>query len=177
LRKAKHQQRARFGLRNPARAQIKERHIVQLTDRGAVRAGDVVGVDFKLRLGVDFGQRREQQVMAGLTRGNFLCVFAHQHLTAEDSPAVAAGQAFVEFVAGGVRCRVVDAGLMVDVLAGAGIEQAVQHHLATRRAEFGVDIEPGQTAAKGQGMTGNARIAANAEPQIADVDRAARFGL
>ena len=48
----------RPGLRDAARAQIEERRVVELAGGRAVAALDVVGVDLKLRLGVDLGAGR-----------------------------------------------------------------------------------------------------------------------
>ena len=57
-----------LGLVEAPGSQIKERGFVQLTDRRPVRALDVVGVNFKLRLGIDFRALRQEQVMVGLAR-------------------------------------------------------------------------------------------------------------
>jgi hypothetical protein len=48
-----HQNRARFADAKPSRAQVKHGRVVQLADRCAVRALDVVGEDLELGLRVD----------------------------------------------------------------------------------------------------------------------------
>ena len=56
--KARSSMRAGFILGDAAAAQVGERHRVELADRRAVRALDVVGVDLQIRLGVDLGLLR-----------------------------------------------------------------------------------------------------------------------
>ena len=54
--------------RDAAGAQIEQRRLVEVADRGAMAAFDVVGEDFELGLGVDRGAPAEQQVAAELLR-------------------------------------------------------------------------------------------------------------
>jgi len=60
---------------NAARAQIKNGFLVQLSNRRAVRAFHVVGVNFQLRLGVRCGVVGEQQVFVRLLGVGFCAVF------------------------------------------------------------------------------------------------------
>src|SRR6185312_3964541 len=57
------QQRACLGQRDAARTQVEQRTLVELADGGSVGGLHFVGIDFKLRLGVDLGTRRQQQVL------------------------------------------------------------------------------------------------------------------
>src|SRR6185437_3570132 len=52
-----------LGQRDAARTQIKQRALVELADGGTVGGLHFVGVDLQLRLGVDLGTRRQQQVL------------------------------------------------------------------------------------------------------------------
>ena len=56
--------------------------------------------------------------MAGLAGRNFLRMGLHDHLATKHASPIARGQPFVELHASGVRRLVIDARLMVDMLAG-----------------------------------------------------------
>src|SRR5262249_20532422 len=60
-----------FGADAP-RAEIKNRFFIELTDGRAVRAFDIVSVDFQLRLGIDRRVVGKQQVFICLFRVGFL---------------------------------------------------------------------------------------------------------
>src|SRR6185503_5539518 len=59
---------------NATRTQIEDRFLVELSDGGAVRALDVVRVDFQLRLGVYGGVFRQKQIFVRLLGIGFLCL-------------------------------------------------------------------------------------------------------
>ena len=78
---------ARLGLADAAGAQVEDRVRVELADRRAVRALHVVGEDLELRLGVDQGVARQQQVLVRLLRVGLLRVRPDDDLAVEDRRA------------------------------------------------------------------------------------------
>ena len=81
-----------------------------------MRALDVVGEDLELRLGVDGRVVGQQQRLVRLLGVGLLGVLADEDLAVEDAVALAVEDALVQLVAGAVRLRVVDDGVVVDVL-------------------------------------------------------------
>ena len=67
-----HQHAARFGARNAAADKIEKLIASSSPYRGAVAAFHVVGVDFQLRLAVDFRRGRQQQRLVHLVAVGFL---------------------------------------------------------------------------------------------------------
>ena len=59
---------------NAAGLEVIKGLILKLPDRRAVRAFDIVGIDFKLRQGVDLGRAAEQQVLVRLDGVGLLCI-------------------------------------------------------------------------------------------------------
>src|SRR5262249_48229265 len=84
---------------NATRAQIEQSLIGKLADGGSVRALDVVGVDFELRLGVDLGIVRQEQCFVGLLGIGLLSVLRHANLAVEYASGLPIKHALVELVA------------------------------------------------------------------------------
>jgi len=126
LRKRANQQRARRSFVEPVRAEVEESGCIELASRRAVAAFDVVGVDLELRLGVDLGARREQQVAARLARIGLLRIRPDDDFAVEDSPAALTGDAAIVLVAARVRSGVIDRRVRVQMLARERRKQAVQ---------------------------------------------------
>ena len=97
-----------------ARPQVEQRLVVELADRGAVRALDVVGEDLELRLGVDLRVVREQQRPVGLLGVGLLRVGPDDDLAVEDAARAIVQDALVDLAAAAVRLRVVDRRVVVD---------------------------------------------------------------
>ena len=110
------QQAAGLVQADAARAQVEDRFVVELADRGAVRAFHVVGEDLQLRLGVDGRVVGQQQRLVGLLGVGLLGVLADEDLAVEDAAGLAVEDALVQLVAGAVRLGVVDDRVVVDEL-------------------------------------------------------------
>ncbi len=82
------EQRLGFGGRDAARHQIEEMVMVQVARGGAMAADHVIGEDFKLGLGIEFGGFRQQERVAGLLAIGFLRVLPDDDLALENSPGV-----------------------------------------------------------------------------------------
>jgi len=82
-----------------ARAQIENGIGIQLADSGAVRAFNVVGVDFELGLGVNTRRVREQEILVGLVGVGFLRGLVYVDFAAEDALGFRGENALIEFVA------------------------------------------------------------------------------
>ena len=72
-----------------ARAQVKERRIVELANGRAVAAFDVVGVYLEFRFGVDLGLLGEQEIVIGLVGIGPIGAFVDDGLAVPDTAALA----------------------------------------------------------------------------------------
>src|SRR5215208_3647720 len=88
--------------------QVKEFLRIDLAHRCAVRAFHVVGVNLQLRLRVDAGLVRQQEVLVGLQRISLLRAFTNEYLAVENRPSVAVENSFVKLVTVAVRLLVID---------------------------------------------------------------------
>jgi hypothetical protein len=102
-----------------AGAQIEDRVLVELADRSAVRALDVVGVNLELGLGIDLGLGGQQQVLVALVGVGVLGVGPDLDLALEDPVGGFVEYALVVLAADAVRLGVVDPGGGVEMLAPA----------------------------------------------------------
>ena len=111
-----------------------------------MRALHVVGVDLELRLGVDLGVAREQQVAVGLVGLGLLRVRVHVHPPVEHPAPAPAGDALVVLAACAVRRHVLDVGVEVGVLASVRHVEPVEGAARVLAVEGDVDVvarEPG----------------------------------
>ena len=99
-------------------------------------ADHVIGEDFKLGLGIEFGGFREQERVAGLLAIGFLGVPLDDDLALENSPGVVIHHAFEEFAAGAVGHLVVDDQARIGVLLAAQHEGAGNFGLGALPFEF-----------------------------------------
>ena len=116
------QQAARGNFVDAARAQIEKRVLFDLADGRAVRALHVVGVDFKLRFGVDLRLIGKQQVAIGLLGVGLLRVLVHDDAAVKDAMCAAVENAVVELAAAAVRLGVLDEHVIVEMLAAVADE-------------------------------------------------------
>src|SRR5579883_1774592 len=131
---------ARFCFCDAARLQIEDRILFHLTDGGAVRTLYVVGVDFKLRLGVNLRVIAEQQVPVGLLGVGLLRIFVDDDTPVEDTVRLLVENAVVKLTAGAVRFRVLDQHVVVEVLMAAADEEPVDEALAALARQYGMHI-------------------------------------
>ena len=83
--KRKKQEFASGGFVDATRAEIEEGAFVNLADGCAVCAFHVVGVNLKLRFGVDLGAVGKQKIAIGLLGVGFLRVFVNDDAAVEDT--------------------------------------------------------------------------------------------
>ena len=119
------EQRPRPLRREAAALQVKDLVALQLPDRRAVRALDVVGENLELRLGVDLGLGRKQEVLVELPGVGQQRPLADEDLAAEDRPRPPVEDALIELVARAVRPLVVERRVAVGVLAAGDHVEAV----------------------------------------------------
>jgi len=141
------------------RSQVEESLFVELADARAVAALHVVGVDLELGLGVDLGPLAEQQVRVRLQCIGLGRLGAHEHTAAEDAPRILGQHSLVELPARAVGRRVVDQGVVVDVLPGGGEEEPVQVGFRARLGQERGEFIAHQRAAQRQGVRGEAAVA------------------
>src|SRR5687768_7903449 len=108
----------------PARAQIEQLLAVELTDRRAMAALDVVRVDLELGLRVDLGVLAEEQVVVALLRVDPLATGLHEHAAVENATAALADDAAERLAAQGFARRVIDRRVIIDMLAFACEKQS-----------------------------------------------------
>src|SRR3954469_8797130 len=73
------QHAAGFLGRDAARAQVEQRGLVEIADRGAMSASDIISVDFEFGLRIDDGAAADDQIAALLARIGLLRALAHDH--------------------------------------------------------------------------------------------------
>ena len=95
---------------------IEESGLVNLPNRAAMVAFDVVGIDFEHGLSVHVGVRRHTQVGIGFDRLGFLSIRSHQDASGEGSDGFSVQHIFIEDVALTIRHRMVDDEMVVDML-------------------------------------------------------------
>jgi hypothetical protein len=125
-------------------AKIEKRVFIQLSDGGAVGAPNVVGVNLQLGLRVHQRLLRKQEVFIGLLGVGFLRIFPHHDLPIEDSVGAAREDSFVEFPAGAVRLRMINKGVIVDVLGPLGQVESIQDAFDSLAIQDHVDVVPDQ---------------------------------
>ena len=157
-------------LADPARAQVEQRGVVELPDRRAVPALDVVGEDLERRRRVDERLLREEQVLVRLHRVGLLRVRPHDDLAVEDAARRAVHDALVELAARAVRRGVIDHGVVVEVLRAGPDEEAVQRALGALGVEPDVQVVAGQGAAERDRVRGEAAVAPLAHLRGRDVE-------
>src|SRR5258708_29679767 len=114
-----------------ARAGIEGRFCFEFADGRAVRALHVVGVDFKLRLGVNLCVVREQQVAVGLLGISLLCVLVDNDSSVKYAVRFVGQNAVVKLAAAAMRAGMLHEHVVVQMLASGSDEEAVDQALAT----------------------------------------------
>jgi len=87
-------------LRYSARAQVEQRLVVQLTDRGTVCALYVVGVNFEPRSSIDLGMIGENQVLVLLVGIGAIGTVAHHESAVEHAVPTTLEYTLIQLVAG-----------------------------------------------------------------------------
>ena len=113
-----------------------------------MRALHVVSVNLELRLGVDDGVLRKQEILVALLGVGLLGVLAHDDLAVEDSRRSAVEHAFVKLAAAAVGLGVVERRVIVDVLPAADDVEAVEGALGAFAAEHCLDLLTNERSAK-----------------------------
>jgi len=103
---------------NSAGLEIKQLVFVDLPDRGAVSALNIVGKDLELRFSIHTGFRRQQQILVSLHRVSLLRPVTHKDLAVKDGPRIAIQYSLVELAAGTVWLFMIDHGMRVRMLPG-----------------------------------------------------------
>ncbi len=132
----------------PARAQVEQRRCVELPHGRAVAAFDVVGVDLELRLGIDLGFFRQQQVVVGLVRIGAVGALVDDGLAVPDAAALAVQDAAVLLPRRGRAHAMIDARVVIDVLGVAGEVETVKGHLGAGHGDIDVQVIAHQAAAE-----------------------------
>src|SRR5438105_11442167 len=108
-----------LSLRYAARAQIEELVVVDIARSGAVAADDIIGIDFKLGLGIEFGRGRQEQTVARLLAVGLLGIALDNDLALEDTASALVHHAFEHLAAQTARHAVIDQEPRIGVLLAA----------------------------------------------------------
>ena len=119
----------------------------------------VVGVDFQLRLGVDLGGARSQQVLVAELGQCFLGLRVDMNPTVKDRLGSVTNDAAEHLVAGAVRYAMLNVGVIVDHLTVARQIDAVQIQMGTLTQHIHLIVDTLEAAALGQGKTMKTRVA------------------
>src|SRR5688572_1921448 len=110
---------ARFRRRNTARAQIEDEILLEVSGGRAMAAGDIVGIDLELGLGVELRRGREQKTMARLLAVRLLGAALDDDLALEDAASLLVEDAFEDLAARAAGNAMIDDQARVAVLAAA----------------------------------------------------------
>src|SRR5665213_2294612 len=170
-RECRDQHAARLVLGDAAGAQIEHRLLVEIADRGAVAAFDIVGEDFQLRLGIDAGAPAQKQVSVELLRVAALRVGAHRDAAEEDAMRAVVDDALVELARGAAGRGVLDEGDGGGFLIAAQQEGTVEPAGCALAGEARMDVVPRQPPTERQGEGIVARPLAEPSARQGDVNR------
>src|SRR5215469_14860613 len=123
--KGQQQEATRGSFVDAAGAKIEKRVLFDLADGGAMRALHIIGINFKLRFGVDLRLIGKKEVAIGLFGVGPLGVFVHDDAPVKNSVGAAVEDAVVELAAATMRLGVLDQHVIVQVLAPVADEKAV----------------------------------------------------
>ncbi len=120
-------------LAQPAGTEIEQHLRVKLADGGSVSAFDIISKDFKLRLGVNGGIRREQQRLIGLLGIGLLSILPDEDFAVEDAFALISDDALVDFMAVAVGHGMIDGRVVIDQPAAINCVEAIEGAFAVFR--------------------------------------------
>jgi hypothetical protein len=103
-----------------ASPQVEQSLLIELAYRCAMRAPHIIREYLQLRLRIDQGVRRKQEVLVGLVGIGFLSILANDDLAVENSSRFAVQDSFVQFPAGAVGLRMIDGCVVIDMLVAFG---------------------------------------------------------
>ena len=133
-------------------------------------AFDVVGVDLKLRLGVDLGARRQQERLVELMPVGLLGLWADQGLALEDTARRVVDNALEDHPRRGAGAGVVDEDCVVDNGVAGRHVGAAKAAFGARRRQAHPCLVAHQAAAEGQDEAVVAGRLAKAERRRRDVE-------
>ena len=171
------EQAARLVLAQAARAQVEHGVRRHLSDRRAVLALHVVGVDLEIGLGVDQAVLGEQQVLVVDLGVGLLRAFPDDDRAVEDGPRLAVEHSFIELAARAVGDGVVDQGMIVEVLTAAHEVKAVERDVGALAGEQHVDVVAHELPAQGDDVRGQPAVALDARLKRGDVQRSVALAL
>ena len=126
-------------LADPARTQIEHLLVVDPPYRRPVTAFHVVGIDFKLRLGIHFRQFTEQQIIVGHLAISFNSVLSDVDQAIEYRPPLIADDRFMQLAAVAIS--------FVMLKPGAGVADFIFHRhcqaVEPKRGVFAVKLGAG----------------------------------
>ena len=149
--------------------------MIEIARRGAMAADHVVGEDFKLGLGIEFGGLRQQQRMARLLAVGLLGIALHDDLALEDTAGIVVHHAFEKFAAGAVGHLVIDDEAAVGVLLAAQQIGAGDLRIRPLPGEVIGAVLPVDTGARGQGEIAQHDTGSQSHMGMGKMDR--RLGL
>ena len=152
VQEAQYQHFARAVEADAARAQVEQRFFVHFAGGGAVRALDVVGVDFQARHAVRARAVGEEDVAAVLARVGFLCAVGDVDHAVEDAERRVVERAAHALVAFAVFGEVAHVQVVVAGLFAREQLYAAEGEVCAFAVQFAVDVQPQQVAAYLQGV-------------------------
>src|SRR6185437_14811588 len=160
-----------------ATLEIEQRCRIDGSDRGPVRALDVVGVDLELRLCIDARTFREKQVVVALLAIGLLCFGPDVHLAVEDRVRLAVHDTLVQLVAGAALLGVDDARLVINGLLAIHEIQSIQRNVRAFAVEQCRDVRAREISADGERECFVGTVAALIGVPGSDVVRAEALAL
>ena len=148
-----------------ARTQVEQRIIIKLADRRAVRTLHVIGVNFKLRFGIDLRVVRKQQVAVGLLGVSLLRVFVNDDAPMKHTVRLAIQNAVVKLAAIAMRTGMLHQHVVIHVLATVSHKKAIDQAFASLTREHRMYVVAHQRSAQEQRVRSHIRVASLLDAQ------------
>src|SRR5215470_12787765 len=121
-----------------------------MADGRTVRTFHVVGVDFKLRLGVNLRVVGKQQVAVGLLGVGLLRVFVNNDASVKNAMRVAVQNPVVKLATAAVRAGMLDVHVVVEMLPPITDKEPVDQTLAAFSRQHRMHVVANQSASEQQ---------------------------
>ena len=127
------------------RLQIEKRVLFDLANRSAVGTLHVIGINFKLRFGIDLRIVREQEIAVRLLGVSLLRIFVDHDATVENAVRMPIQNSVVKLPAAAVWFHMFNVHVVIEMLPALAYEQTIDQALSAFACQHGMNIVADQT--------------------------------